>query len=295
MLTADVVVIGGGCVGTSALYHLAHLGSRDVILLEADTLGAGSTSKAAGGIRLQHDDVVNTQLSLRSFPEFERFEELTGVPIDFKQVGYLFVLDNERDLAQLLPRRRHPARARHPHRGARRRGRPRDGAAAEHRRRARGDILALEGYAAPEAVVQGYARAARRMGAKSRSAPGWWTSSPTPTGSVECGPRAAPSARAPWSSLRASARRSWPRWSTSISRCTARLTVYYSSAGLGIPQPSPLVVDFSTSFYFHSEGSGLVFGGREATLEELSQPPPSTGCRGSPTPRSSRRGGGTRR
>ena len=54
MPTAQAVIIGGGCVGTSTLFHLARLGLTDVVLLEADLLGAGSTSKAAGGIRLQY-------------------------------------------------------------------------------------------------------------------------------------------------------------------------------------------------------------------------------------------------
>ncbi len=273
MLTADVVVIGGGCVGTSALYHLAHLGSRDVILLEADTLGAGSTSKAAGGIRLQHDDVVNTQLSLRSLPEFERFEELTGVPIDFKQVGYLFVLDNERDLASF-------SRAAATQRGL---GIPTevlDVAAVREMvpQLNTDDVLGatfcpLEGYAAPEAVVQGYARAARRMGAKIQVG----------TRVVEILTDADGISGVRTASGTISTRTVVIAAGVGSTELAAMVdfelpvhgearTVYYSSAGLGIPQPSPLVVDFSSSFYFHSEGSGLVFGGREATLEELSEP-----------------------
>ena len=90
MRTADVVVIGGGCVGLSALYHLASFGCTDTVLLEGDVLGAGSTGKAAGGIRVQHQDELNTRLVLRSLEEFTRFEELTATPIDFKQVGYLY-------------------------------------------------------------------------------------------------------------------------------------------------------------------------------------------------------------
>ncbi|MGW2857278.1 FAD-dependent oxidoreductase, partial [Streptomyces sp. NPDC001215] len=46
-LRASVVVIGGGVMGTSAAYHLAHAGVPDVVLVERDELAAGSTSRAA--------------------------------------------------------------------------------------------------------------------------------------------------------------------------------------------------------------------------------------------------------
>ena len=37
----------------------------------------------------------------------------------------------------------------------------------------------------------------------------------------------------------------------------------------GLPDPLPLTIDFTTSFYFHREGAGIAFGGREPTLEEV--------------------------
>jgi sarcosine oxidase subunit beta len=49
-------------------------------------------------------------------------------------------------------------------------------------------------------------------------------------------------------------------------------TIFYSGADLGISPTATLVVDFSTSFYFHREGAGLVFAGRDSDLEELSEP-----------------------
>jgi glycine/D-amino acid oxidase-like deaminating enzyme len=45
---AQVVVIGGGVIGCSVAYHLAHLGWRDVVLLERDRLTSGTTWHAAG-------------------------------------------------------------------------------------------------------------------------------------------------------------------------------------------------------------------------------------------------------
>src|SRR4051794_6081836 len=95
---ADVVVLGGGCIGTSTAYHLAAAGCTDVVLLEGAGLASGATGKSAGGIRMQHGDPRNVELALRSLAEFTRFEELTGMPISFHQVGYLFLLDAPRDL-----------------------------------------------------------------------------------------------------------------------------------------------------------------------------------------------------
>ena len=93
-----MVIVGGGAMGASVAFHLAELGITDVVLLERDTLASGSTSKSAGGIRAQFADELNVRIALRSIAEFAAFEELTGAPVDFEQSGYLFLLDDERDV-----------------------------------------------------------------------------------------------------------------------------------------------------------------------------------------------------
>src|ERR687891_131790 len=95
---AEVVVVGGGCMGTSAAYHLARRGCRDVLLLEREAfLGAGSTGRAAGGVRHQFSSPVNVELSKLSIRAIERFADEVGAPLDFKQDGYLFLLTREAD------------------------------------------------------------------------------------------------------------------------------------------------------------------------------------------------------
>lgn len=273
MRTAEAVIIGGGCVGTSALYHLAALGMTDAVLLEAESLGSGSTSKAAGGIRLQHDDVVNTRLALRSLEEFTRFEELTGSSIDFKQVGYLFLLDNDRDFASFT-------RAA----GAQRElGIPTEILDVDAVREmvppmyvddlVGATFCPWEGFAAPEAVVQGYASAARRLGAKVQ------VGSPVveilTDGAGVSGVRLAGETISTRSVVIAagvgSADLARPLGFELPVHGEAR-TIFYSSQSADVPASSPLVVDFSTSFYFHREGAGLVFAGRQSDLEELSEP-----------------------
>ena len=69
---ADVVVVGGGAVGTSIAFHLAEA-RVDVALLERDALSSGSTSRAAGGVRTQFSDPLNIAIGLRGVEAFTRF------------------------------------------------------------------------------------------------------------------------------------------------------------------------------------------------------------------------------
>ena len=97
-LTADVVVIGGGVVGCSIAYQLARRGLRDVLVIERDAVGAGTTSKAAGGIRAQFPTETEIRFSLESIRVFEQFEEEFGVDPGYHRIGYLFLIGTERDL-----------------------------------------------------------------------------------------------------------------------------------------------------------------------------------------------------
>ena len=72
--TAEVVVVGGGVMGTSIAFHLAEAGVRDVVLLERDRLGSGSSAKPLGGVRATFSDPGNIALGQRSLEAFERFD-----------------------------------------------------------------------------------------------------------------------------------------------------------------------------------------------------------------------------
>jgi sarcosine oxidase subunit beta len=99
--TADVVIIGGGCMGASVAHYLARRGITDVVLLEREsTLGAGSTGRNAGGVRHQFSTEANIRLSIESISLFERFHDEIGCEIDFHQDGYLFLISSESSLAE---------------------------------------------------------------------------------------------------------------------------------------------------------------------------------------------------
>ena len=100
--SADVVIVGGGIVGSSVAYHLTQQGCRNVLVLEREAhQGLGSTGKSMGGVRAQFATKVNIQMSLYSIPFLARFEELTGHPSGYRAQGYLFVASSERHLEYL--------------------------------------------------------------------------------------------------------------------------------------------------------------------------------------------------
>src|SRR6266571_3103524 len=102
MQTADVVIIGGGIVGSSIAYHLTSAGCRDVVVVERESAqGKGSTGKSMGGVRAQFSTPVNIQMSLYSIPFYASFEERIGYPCDYRPQGYLFCATSEKHMAYL--------------------------------------------------------------------------------------------------------------------------------------------------------------------------------------------------
>ncbi len=90
--SADVIVIGGGIVGSSIAYHLTEAGCRNVLVLERETQqGKGSTGKSMGGVRAQFSTPINIRMSLYSIPFFASFDEVMGHPSGYRPQGYLFV------------------------------------------------------------------------------------------------------------------------------------------------------------------------------------------------------------
>jgi sarcosine oxidase subunit beta len=102
MQTADVVIVGGGIVGSSIAYHLTTQGCRSVIVLEREShQGKGSTGKSMGGVRAQFSTPVNIQMSMYSIPFYASFDERLGHPAGYRAQGYLFLATTDAHLRYL--------------------------------------------------------------------------------------------------------------------------------------------------------------------------------------------------
>ncbi len=89
---ARVVVIGGGIIGTSVAYHLAHMGWKDVVLLERDRLTSGTTWHAAG-LMVTFGSTSETSTEMRKYTRdlYGRLEAETELSSGFKPVGFIEV------------------------------------------------------------------------------------------------------------------------------------------------------------------------------------------------------------
>ncbi|HEX3244963.1 MAG TPA: FAD-binding oxidoreductase [Chloroflexota bacterium] len=96
--TADIAIIGAGAIGCSIAYHLGKRGVKNVVVLERDAIGSGTTSKAAGGIRAQFSTPVEIEFSLASLDFFHRFSDEMGGSCDFREHGYLYCLTSQEQL-----------------------------------------------------------------------------------------------------------------------------------------------------------------------------------------------------
>ena len=271
--TADIVIVGGGCMGCSVAWHLAQRGITNVVLLEREPqLGTGSTGKNAGGVRHQFSHPANIELSKESIGMIAHFENIVGVPIDFHQDGYLFLLSKAANVETF--KRNVALQQRH---GIDVRWVSNDDA----RTLAPGlDLTGVkgatycpqDGVADPNGVTMGFAKGAQAKGveivreaeltgvrldshriAEVRTSKGTIS---TPVLVNAAGP-----------------------WAKSIGRMLGvdvpvepeRRHIFIASPPGGgswdddrhrgrVPKSKLLVIDFESTFYFHREGGGLLFG-----------------------------------
>jgi len=281
--TADVVVIGGGCMGASVAYHLTRRGVTNVVLVEREPLLAtGSTGRNAGGVRHQFSNEANIRLSIESIGVLERFADEVGHPIDFHQDGYLFLLSSPSSVDTF-------------HRNVTlQRGLGVDVQwldAADAARLAPGLATAgvigatfcqRDGIADPNGVTMGFAKAAQAAGASInrdtevtgiRVERGAVAAVETTRGTIDTPTvinAAGPHARLIGRMAGVDVPVAPYRRHIFIAKAPPNLAPRTSNRGPLTPHPDPrtwdvpsshvMVIDFESTFYFHREGAGLLFG-----------------------------------
>lgn len=248
-------------VGCSLAYHLAERGA-EVVLVERDTLGSQSTGRCAGGVRRQFSSDTNVLIQQLSVRLLSSLELETGVDPEFRPVGYLFVLTTDQhveDFRRLLPMwlRLGVSDARWVEPSEIRELAPLVGG---------DDILGgtfcpTDGIASPHAVTSGYAGAARRLGAKILEGVAV-TGIDRRHGCVQM---VHTSAGEIVTSAVFNCAGAWAGEVGKMAGITVPVEPYPRTIFVSDPMPAvrrdhPMTIDFGTSFYFHPEGEGLLFG-----------------------------------
>ena len=271
METADAVVIGGGAVGCSVAYHLSRRGVDVVLLERRDGLGEESTAKCAGGVRQQFSNEVNVRVQMESIRLLLDFEEETGMPADFRQVGYLFLFTMPQQVAEFQGHMEMWHRC----------------GLEEARWVGAEEALSLnplievsdvlggtycpsDGIASPAGLTAGYAAAARRHGARIRE--GVEVTGIDVQGGRVAGVRTGAGDEISTRIVFVCA----GAWSAQVGRMAGveipvlpyRRHVFVTDTFPALPRNAPMTVDFATTLYFHPEGDGVLIG-----MSDRSEPP----------------------
>jgi sarcosine oxidase subunit beta len=259
--TADVVVIGGGVIGCSIAYELAKRGIG-VSLIERDALGSHSTGKNAGGVRQQFSRDITVRIQMLSLSLLESLEDELGVNPELRRIGYLFVLTNEVDAASFVSylsiwKRVGLVDARWVS--------PEEVCALSPAIAMEGVIggtfCPSDGVASPADVTYAYAGGARRFGAQifegceliafqieSNRVRGVATT----IGAISCD--AVFICAGAWSGVLGNLA------SVDIPVQPYRRHIFLTGPVAGVDSTTPMTVDFASSFYFHPEAQGTLFG-----------------------------------
>ena len=264
--SADVVVVGGGVMGASAAFHLAESGV-DVVLLEKGELSGGSTSRAAGGVRANFSDSLNISLGKRSLELFEDFPNRPGQEIDLHRSGYLFVLTSPDDVDLFTS-----SVALQNSLGVESRMIDVEEACRLSPLLDPQGVLAAawspnDGHCTPESVVMGYASGARRFGATLRTgvevtgiqvSGGEIASVSTSEGTIATG--CVINCAGAWSPQVAA----YVGIDLPVVPYKRELLI---TEPMGEPIEMAFTIDYSTSFYWHREGPGILTGFSRKDIE----------------------------
>lgn len=259
---AAIVIVGGGVMGASAAYHLADRGLKNIVLLERDQFfGTGATGRCAGGVRRQFATEINIRLSMASLPMLERFKDEIGEDINYRTCGYLFVLNNEKDLAVFKNNIRLQNQL-----GVHTQWMEKDEIIKRLPLMRFEDALGgtfnpEDGLADPNSVVIGYIQAGRKLGVQAFN-------NVEVTGIHLRGDKVAGIDTNLGSIITPSILIAAGPWTAQIGQMAGleipiqpiRRQMFTTTPITELPLDFPFVIDFAQSLYFHREGQGLLIG-----------------------------------
>ena len=257
---ANIVIIGGGIIGTSIAYYLAQRGIRDVVLVEADMVGSGSSGRSAAMILLQNLREMTIRLSQESFKEYLNFENEFGADIGYKPIGYLNLATKEiaTDLrAQVELQRRFgvPTEMLLPDEIARL------VPALDVSDIEFGSICWKDGVIDPHSVMQAYVKHARRLGAEINEkveATGIQVEKNRVVGVRTTAGNLATPIAINAAGARAAQVGSWVGLDLPIKNF--KRTIFITDRFDDIPDQTPFVMDLAVEWYFRKEGKGILLG-----------------------------------
>jgi sarcosine oxidase subunit beta len=232
-----------------------------VLVLERDRIGSGSTGKNAGGIRLQFSSEINVRLSQRSLPHIERFADEIGADPHFRQVGYMFLITEDRDVAPFerslemwsklgVPARRITASE-----------------ATKLFAHVRtddvrfGTFCSKDGYADPSSMLNGYVARARDGGAifvedadVTAINCGNGSVAGVRTATEEFAARTVVDAAGPWAGQVAKLA------GIDLPIQPLRRHIFVTEPVAGLDEDFPLTIEFATGLYAHRESGGVLLG-----------------------------------
>src|SRR5712692_5011690 len=91
----DILIVGGGVIGTSIAHSLSRRKVGKIILLEKSFLGAGSSGKSGAIIRQHYSNVLTAAMAQKSLRVFEHYDDLVGGPPVFTHTGMVIVVNQD--------------------------------------------------------------------------------------------------------------------------------------------------------------------------------------------------------
>jgi sarcosine oxidase subunit beta len=99
-VNCDILIVGGGVMGTSIAWHLAKRKAGRVVLLEKSYLGAGSSGKSGAIVRQHYSNRLTALMAQKSLRVYEQFDQIVGGPPVFTRTGMVLIV-NDKDRAGL--------------------------------------------------------------------------------------------------------------------------------------------------------------------------------------------------